>query len=526
MTDIAGMAIKVDSTDVKGAGEDLDVLTVAATKADDAVDDLADQVKGANKGLKNTQKAANDASSGFNSVGSKAGRAGVQIQQFVGQVQGGQNAMLALSQQAADLGIVMGAPLVGVVVSLAAAIGSVLIPQLLGAGKSAEEAAEEIRELNKDFKELGDAQRRELIKGVNTAIAEQAVEAGKLRAEYNQSATDLAKLTDQYNSLKATLDASGLSDQAKANQLLGLTNQIKDQTDSMELLEAQLETSEQKTKSLNEEVQKINGTYVDTKKAAEEAVKAQLKIVSVFDSYEMSLARRLALTSDLTEVEKVLFEIEQGRLQGITSGQQKKLTDLAAELDLQKQLKEELKQIDADEKEAAKEAKKIADDELAKNKEIAQALEDQLAGALIGGSEDGFKGVLEGFGQMLLEMAAQAVAADIIGGLFGKAGMSGGSTGNTSGLIDMIGSFAGFFDSGGNIPSGQFGIAGENGPEIVSGPANVVSTKDTAAMAGGANIGTQNFVFPSVTNANEARIAAAQAARQFNSAISSSARFS
>ena len=43
------------------------------------------------------------------------------------------------------------------------------------------------------------------------------------------------------------------------------------------------------------------------------------------------------------------------------------------------------------------------------------------------------------------------------------------------------------FDKGGRIPSGQFGIAGENGPEIVSGPAMVTSTKDTArAMQGGA----------------------------------------
>ena len=42
-------------------------------------------------------------------MGRGAGQAGIQIQQFVGQVQGGQSAMLALSQQGADLGIVLGA---------------------------------------------------------------------------------------------------------------------------------------------------------------------------------------------------------------------------------------------------------------------------------------------------------------------------------------------------------------------------------------------------------------------------------
>lgn len=43
--------------------------------------------------------------------------------------------------------------------------------------------------------------------------------------------------------------------------------------------------------------------------------------------------------------------------------------------------------------------------------------------------------------------------------------------------------FAGMYDSGGVIPRGQFGIAGENGPELVSGPANVTSRRRTAALA-------------------------------------------
>ncbi|MBL5920771.1 phage tail tape measure protein [Lelliottia amnigena] len=45
------------------------------------------------------------------------------------------------------------------------------------------------------------------------------------------------------------------------------------------------------------------------------------------------------------------------------------------------------------------------------------------------------------------------------------------------------GSFAGMYDSGGAIPRGQFGIVGENGPEIVNGPANVTSRRRTAALA-------------------------------------------
>ncbi|MGV4282839.1 phage tail tape measure protein [Citrobacter freundii] len=43
--------------------------------------------------------------------------------------------------------------------------------------------------------------------------------------------------------------------------------------------------------------------------------------------------------------------------------------------------------------------------------------------------------------------------------------------------------FAGLYDSGGAIPRGQFGVVGENGPEIVNGPANVTSRRRTAALA-------------------------------------------
>ncbi len=50
------------------------------------------------------------------------------------------------------------------------------------------------------------------------------------------------------------------------------------------------------------------------------------------------------------------------------------------------------------------------------------------------------------------------------------------------GGIPIMG-FAGMYDNGGAIPRGQFGIVGENGPEIVNGPASVTSRRRTAALA-------------------------------------------
>lgn len=53
---------------------------------------------------------------------------------------------------------------------------------------------------------------------------------------------------------------------------------------------------------------------------------------------------------------------------------------------------------------------------------------------------------------------------------------------STAGLVSNINalSFSGVFDKGGYIPQGSFGIAGENGPEFVRGPAYVTSTSNTA----------------------------------------------
>lgn len=42
--------------------------------------------------------------------------------------------------------------------------------------------------------------------------------------------------------------------------------------------------------------------------------------------------------------------------------------------------------------------------------------------------------------------------------------------------------FAGAFDNGGTIPQGSWGIVGEYAPEIVTGPAKVISRKDTAKL--------------------------------------------
>ena len=51
--------------------------------------------------------------------------------------------------------------------------------------------------------------------------------------------------------------------------------------------------------------------------------------------------------------------------------------------------------------------------------------------------------------------------------------------------------YSGAYDKGGTIPAGSYGIAGERGPEIIQGPASVVSRKETAALLRGEGRGQQ-----------------------------------
>lgn len=115
-------------------------VTTATTKS---VEDL----ERLQKKLAATDPAAKKAGEGLGNMGRKAGAAGIQIQQLVGQIQGGQNVFNALSAQAADLGIVLGAPLVGAVAGLGAAFAGVLLPSLFETEDKTQDLIDKLREL-------------------------------------------------------------------------------------------------------------------------------------------------------------------------------------------------------------------------------------------------------------------------------------------------------------------------------------------------------------------------------------------
>jgi lambda family phage tail tape measure protein len=92
----------------------------------------------------------------------------------------------------------------------------------------------------------------------------------------------------------------------------------------------------------------------------------------------------------------------------------------------------------------------------------------------------------KGFINSILEELVRSELQMTIAKIFGAMKPSGGSSsGNFFGNL-----FAGFFANGGQIPSGKFGVVGEAGPELISGPANITPMTQVPGVssAGATNV--------------------------------------
>lgn len=133
---------------ISKAGVVLDEFGNVNTEATAKMQKLMAQMDALNSKSFTMSKTATGVKSSLSGVGRGAGQAGIQLQQFIGQVQGGQSAMLALSQQSADLGFVLGAPLLGAIVGIGASLAGMLLPNLFkteDALEAVEGATERVR---------------------------------------------------------------------------------------------------------------------------------------------------------------------------------------------------------------------------------------------------------------------------------------------------------------------------------------------------------------------------------------------
>ena len=116
---------------------------------------------------------------------------------------------------------------------------------------------------------------------------------------------------------------------------------------------------------------------------------------------------------------------------------------------------------------------------------IGQTIMDTLGSAiegLISGTmslKDAFKSMTASVAQQLSQLAAQLVKSSIfklLGMLAGGFAGGGGAGINVGGMT-----FGGLFADGGHLGSGKWGIAGEAGPEVIHGPANITPMSSASA---------------------------------------------
>lgn len=295
---------------------------------------------------------------------------------------------------------------------------------------------------------------------------------------------------------------------------------------------------------------------------------AQKKLNDLFDSQIDNYRRQLALTGEVTELEKIRYEIESGRLVGINEQRQQELEGLAEQITLmnernnlegasmalmqslrtetevaldtytesmstlnaalregivtQEQYADAVRRTKEELDEMLKKANESTDEMSAYAEQAARNMQSAFADFLFDPFEDGLDGMLNNFVKIIRRMAAEMAAAQIFDSIAGL-GKSDGGAGGWSGLIA---SFAGLFDSGGRIGSGQWGIVGERGPELVQGPALITSRQETAKALGGSNVSVGQMVFPNVRTEREAREATGAAARQLSRIAGAGQRYS
>lgn len=134
--------------------EQMNIDIIATDRATPTLRRTRNEIDKVGQQARNTADQTRNLTRSLGGVGRGAGQAGIQVQQFVGQIQGGVNPMVALSQQSADLGFVLGVPLLGAVVSIAAALGTVLLPRLFEAEKGFADLRKEIKSVGLDINDM------------------------------------------------------------------------------------------------------------------------------------------------------------------------------------------------------------------------------------------------------------------------------------------------------------------------------------------------------------------------------------
>ena len=288
--------------------EQLKIDITADNKASAHINKVKNDIQDLGTQSKNTaaQLAASNGkiTGSFQKFGAGAGRAGVQVQQFVGQVQGGTNPMLALSQQAADLGIVMGAPLVGVIAALGASLAMVLIPSLGDTESATADLIKEIDELSGKYDELTEATRAYYSMKLGMAITELANDMAELSREVRTARSELIQIEEA---------ADPLAIGATADETARYTGVVKDAHPELITMEHELSEKRKQLERMKEQLAGVASGTRDMADADEKAAENAKKLIDTLKEQQATFG----MNSEQKQRYKILNMPEEFRAEAL-----------------------------------------------------------------------------------------------------------------------------------------------------------------------------------------------------------------
>ena len=264
------------------------------------------------KGVEATNAKVNKSVSG---IGRSAGMAGIQLQQFVGQVQGGQSVMLALSQQSADLGFVLGAPLLGAITGIAASLAGILLPSLFSTNEEIKNLESNTESLIKKFTTLTEKQKEVAIAGLQEDLKKQTDQFAKLTVEAKELEQELSNskyLSRQGGILNFFSDIEGDSEALASTNTALATTEIKIQKIANQLInlskgDVESATGSPKDNSADEERRDVELKALADHFIRQSAIKEQLET----EENESRLEREQAFIDAVNEIKFTGLETEQ-----------------------------------------------------------------------------------------------------------------------------------------------------------------------------------------------------------------------
>ena len=364
-------------------------------------------------------------------------------------------------------------------------------------GKKASDAAQKVQDSYKD--QVQNYQRQISLINATTEAERTRFETTQgslstLDASQKKNIENLSKELDLAQKRK-DVNESYKSQVSSYEQQIALTGEVS------EAERARYETSKGSLSELDEAQKR----HIETLAQEVDAIKKLNELNESYSAQVESYEREIALSTELTELEKVRYEIAHGTLQGLTEQQQQRLEGLAAEKDAiaeNAEIEQEIGALKADlmtEEEAAWQRRAEAMDLLSRaneeqlealggfaeaskrvmdqydedmkratdatdewsefTKNAAKNMQDAFADFLFDPFKDGLDGLANNFAKILQRMAAEAAAAAIFENLFGSTGGSGGG-GNTGWLAGLFS-----LDGGGSTGSGprSGGLDGKGG---------------------------------------------------------------